>query len=162
MNKFINTLLVSFSCKLNLINRKERYSAVFDQSTWQLGLTSSIASEELPLEKSIEFFKTCFIDHYQKENRVNWKGQERIQNLFIMLKTEGTDTPEWSAKTRYLELDGRNGNYLRINPNSERFPNFQSIIILNHQKTQRYFLKKRDLPLLPRCLIAKPWKSDPN
>ncbi len=133
-----------FSCKLNLINRKERYSAVFDQSTWQLGLTSSIASEELPLEKSIEFFKTCFIDHYQKENRVNWKGQERIQNLFIMLKTEGTDTPEWSAKTRYLELDGRNGNEFK---NKSKLRKISEFSVNNNSKSTEnatlFFEEKR-------------------
>ena len=94
---------------LNLIKRKERYSAVFKDTNWNVGANEALSEQGLKKEK-IEAFKNAYKTYFKQEmqsihvKETDWESTERIHNLYLMLKTIGTDKTAWTQKTRYLEL----------------------------------------------------------
>jgi CRISPR-associated protein (TIGR03986 family) len=92
-----------FEIQLNLINRSARYTNVFDGNTWNMGIGKPIDTEK------IDHFKTAFKQYFEQQIKKKWADQQRIRDLYFLLKTEGTNTKQWTENTRYLELDGRRG-----------------------------------------------------
>lgn len=98
MGKPLGMGAVSFSPKLTLTDRKERYARLFEQNEWHLA-----KSETADIEEFIRGFEHYILSKIDaKKDRLI--ELNRIQSLFTMLQWREGDT-QWLEKTRYMEIE---------------------------------------------------------
>lgn len=114
MGKPIGLGSARFKTTLFLTDRNTRYASVFTQTSWNLGITEISEENKSSGDRTKEHFINAFKTHFKAEMQTEWDSLPRIKNLYYLLKTTGTETKAWTEKTRYLEMDGRNGNEFNI------------------------------------------------
>ncbi len=90
---------------LVLINRKERYSKLFEQQNWMVGERKASDEEIDGFVKDFENYVLSKLNKEEKGNARSLWDTYRLKLLKIMLNWKNTGLPYWNARTRYLEIE---------------------------------------------------------
>ncbi len=115
MGKPLGLGSVKIKPKLVLSNRKERYTALFDESTWAVAETGQQPDEYMAKFEQYVLAKLKELGSRETGAKKLW-DTERLKNLKTMLYWKNTEIENWLEETRYMEIE-------RYNPGSGRKEN---------------------------------------
>lgn len=92
--------------KLSLIDRKRRYSGIFEEDNWN----TAVEAEEINAYK--EQFAEFILERIQGQSKDGpktaqlWNNQ-RLKELKAMLRWDNVEAPNWTEETRYMSIHAK-------------------------------------------------------
>ncbi|AEE14461.1 protein of unknown function DUF324 [Thermodesulfobium narugense DSM 14796] len=110
MGKPLGLGSIEIKPSLFIIDRKKRYSSLFNNDKWNLG-DEDKTSEKNEFKVAFEKYILKNISHKDRNNKNSLWDTPRLKQLKAMLNWDNTDIQNWLEKTRYMMIECPKNEY---------------------------------------------------